>query len=52
MHEIQNVVQDEQPYVFLFNATRKYALHKRFGIDSLYRERPHIWFGALKTDTQ
>ncbi len=52
MHDIQNVVQDEQPYVFLFNATRKYALHKRFGIDTLYRERPHIWFGALKTDTQ
>lgn len=50
MHEIQNVVQDEQPYVFLFNATRKYAIHKRFGLDTLYRERPHIWIGALKTD--
>ena len=52
MHEIQHIVQDEQPYVFLFNATRKYALHKRFGNDTLYRERPHIWFGALNTDTK
>jgi ABC-type transport system substrate-binding protein len=52
MHEIQKVVQDEQPYVFLFNATRKYALHRRFGIETLYRERPHVWFGALNADAK
>jgi ABC-type transport system substrate-binding protein len=52
MQEIQHVVQDEQPYVFLFNATRKYALHKRFNSTNVFPERPHIWFGALNSQKQ
>jgi len=52
MHTIQQVIQDEQPYVFLFNATRKFALHKRFGSSEVFSERPHIWLGSLKSNKQ
>jgi peptide/nickel transport system substrate-binding protein len=47
MNALQIIVQEEQPYVFLYNATKKVALHKRFGEVKLCSERPHIWIGSL-----
>jgi peptide/nickel transport system substrate-binding protein len=47
MNALQDIVKDEQPYVFLYNATKKVALHKRFGEVRLCSERPHIWIGSL-----
>ena len=47
MNALQDIVKDEQPYVFLYNATKKVALHKRFGEARLCIERPHIWIGSL-----
>jgi peptide/nickel transport system substrate-binding protein len=47
MHLLQNEIFKEQPYIFLFNATRKVALHRRFGDVELSSERPHITFPAL-----
>jgi peptide/nickel transport system substrate-binding protein len=47
MNALQSFVQEEQPYVFLYNATKKVALHKRFGAVKLCSERPHIWIGSL-----
>ena len=45
---LQEIVADEQPYVFLFNATRKIAVHRRFENIGLYPERPHLLLGNLK----
>ena len=45
---LQEIVADEQPYVFLFNATRKVAVHRRFENIKLYPERPHLLLGNLK----
>jgi peptide/nickel transport system substrate-binding protein len=47
MNDLQTLVQEEQPYVFLYNATKKVVLHKRFGAVKLCSERPHIWIGSL-----
>jgi peptide/nickel transport system substrate-binding protein len=47
MHLLQNEIFKEQPYIFLFNATRKVALHRRFGDVELSSERPHVTFPAL-----
>jgi len=48
MREIQRLVWEEQPYVFLFNATKKIAISKRFENRGMYPERPHILYNYLK----
>ena len=48
LQEIQRVVWEEQPYVFLFNATKKAVVHKRFAHGNLYPERPHILLNYLE----
>ncbi|MEX1190090.1 MAG: ABC transporter substrate-binding protein [Bacteroidia bacterium] len=47
MHLLQDEVFKQQPYIFLFNATRKVALHRRFGDVNLSSERPHVTFPSL-----
>ncbi|MCB0820588.1 MAG: hypothetical protein KDC13_08190, partial [Bacteroidetes bacterium] len=47
MHQLQNEINRQHPYVYLFNATRKVALHKRFGDPSFSAERPHLVLPSL-----
>ncbi|MEZ5172576.1 MAG: ABC transporter substrate-binding protein [Bacteroidia bacterium] len=47
MHQLQNEINRQHPYVYLFNATRKVALHKRFGDPSFSAERPHVVLPSL-----
>jgi len=48
MSELQRLIWEEQPYVFLFNATKKIAVSKRFENRGMYPERPHILYNYLK----
>ncbi len=48
LQEIQRVIYEEQPYVFLFNATRKVSAHKRFKNISFHVERPHLQLNNLE----
>ena len=48
MYQLQEMVYDEQPYVFIYNATKKVAIHKRFENIELYTEKPHIILNNLK----
>jgi ABC-type transport system substrate-binding protein len=48
LQEIQRLVWEEQPYVFLFNATKKAVVHKRFAHGNLFPERPHILLNYLE----
>jgi peptide/nickel transport system substrate-binding protein len=50
LQDIQRVIYEEQPYVFLFNATRKVAAHKRFKNISFHVERPHLQLNNLELD--
>ena len=50
LQEIQRTIYEEQPYVFLFNATRKVAAHKRFKNISFHVERPHLQINNLELD--
>jgi peptide/nickel transport system substrate-binding protein len=44
----QQIVYDEQPYVFLFATLRRNIIHKRFGNQELYFERPGVMLNCLK----
>lgn len=44
----QEIVYDEQPYIFMFSALRRNVIHKRFGNQEMYFERPGVWLGNLK----
>lgn len=46
-HRLQEEIIEQQPYVFLFNASKKVALHRRFRHLSFSPERPHIMLPAL-----
>jgi len=48
MSLLQREVWEQQPYVFLFNATKKMVIHKRFEHRGMYPEKPHIYFDRLK----
>jgi len=48
MSLLQWDVWEQQPYVFLFNATKKMVIHKRFEYRGMYPEKPHIYFDRLK----
>ncbi len=44
----QQLLYNEQPYVFLTASTRKIVIHKRFGNANMYFERPHVIINNLK----
>ncbi len=52
MGELQQIVWEDQPYVFLYNATRKVAIHRRFENRGIYPERPHVLFNNLKLSAE
>ncbi|MCC6768568.1 MAG: hypothetical protein IT240_05965 [Bacteroidia bacterium] len=51
MMHFQALVAEEQPYVFMYNATRKIAIHKRFDNAGMYPERPNVILNNLKLKT-
>jgi ABC-type transport system substrate-binding protein len=46
--KFQQIVYDEQPYVFMFSSLRRNVIHKRFGNQEMYFERPGNWITNLK----
>lgn len=46
--KLQAIIYDEQPYVFLFTETRRNVIHKRFGNQEMYFERPGVLLNNLK----
>ncbi len=46
--KFQQLVYEEQPYIFLFSSTRKVILHKRFGNRKIYFDTPGVLFNTLK----
>lgn len=48
MHQLQEIVYDEQPYVFIFNATKKVVVHRRFDNIEMYTEKPHVILNNLR----
>lgn len=44
----QSIVYDEQPYIFLFAGVRRIVIHKRFGNQEMYYERPCLWLSNLR----
>jgi len=46
--ELQAMIYEEQPYVFLYAANRRNAIHKRFGNPHMYFERPGILINNWK----
>jgi peptide/nickel transport system substrate-binding protein len=48
IRELEKIVWEEQPYVFLFNATRKAVVHRRFDNIELHTEKPHIYLNNLR----
>ncbi|MFM7822444.1 MAG: hypothetical protein ACKPB3_01570, partial [Bacteroidota bacterium] len=46
--QLQRMVYEEQPMVFLFCSTRRNVIHKRFGNAEMYFERPGIQLNQLK----
>ena len=48
MQKIQRLIYEQQPYVFLFAATKKVAVHKRFDNRGIYAEKNHVILNNLK----
>ncbi|MEL6650171.1 MAG: hypothetical protein AAFQ87_05115 [Bacteroidota bacterium] len=48
MDEIQVRLYDDQPCIYFYNASRKLALHKRFGLVEFSPNDPHIPVTNLK----
>jgi ABC-type transport system substrate-binding protein len=46
--ELQKIIYDDQPYVFMYLLPRKIAIHKRFGNANMYWEKPGIYLSFLK----
>jgi peptide/nickel transport system substrate-binding protein len=49
---LQEIVYDEQPYIFLFSIPRKVVIHKRFANDDMYFEKPGVLLNNLKLIAQ
>ena len=45
---LQKIIYDEQPYIFMFAALRRNVIHKRFGNQEMYFEKPGVWLSGLK----
>ncbi|MDQ3109932.1 MAG: ABC transporter substrate-binding protein [Bacteroidota bacterium] len=45
---LQQMVYDDQPYVFLFSSVRKVVIHKRFDNGDIYFEKPGTYLGNLR----
>lgn len=48
LKRFQAIVYDEQPYIFMFAGLRRNIIHKRFGNQAMYFERPGVWLSNLR----
>jgi len=48
VRELQEIIYDDQPYVFLYAANRRNVIHKRFGNAHMYFERPGVLINNWK----
>lgn len=46
--QFQQLVYDEQPYVFLFTQTRRIVIHKKWDAPDVYTEYPGVLLNTLK----
>jgi peptide/nickel transport system substrate-binding protein len=46
--QLQKIIYDDQPYVFLYASLRRNIIHKRFGNAEVFSERPGILLNTLK----
>jgi hypothetical protein len=46
--QIQQLIYDEQPYIFLYGLVRRCVVHKRFDNATFYAERPGILYAPLQ----
>lgn len=46
--ELQKIIYDDQPYIFMYLVPRKIAIHKRFGNANMYWEKPGVCLSFLK----
>jgi peptide/nickel transport system substrate-binding protein len=44
---LQVYIYNEQPYIFLFNGTKRIILHKRFKDAEIYQDRPYVLWNSL-----
>lgn len=48
LKRFQAIVYEEQPYIFMFAGVRRNIIHKRFGNQEMYFERPGVWLSNLR----
>lgn len=48
LKRFQAIVYEEQPYIFMFAGLRRNIIHKRFGNQEMYFERPGVWLSNLR----
>jgi ABC-type transport system substrate-binding protein len=46
--ELQQIIYDEQPCIFMFGQKRRVIMHKRFGNQEYYYEKPGILLNNMK----
>lgn len=46
--KLQEIIYDDQPYIFMFASLRRNVIHKRFGNQEMYFERPGNWLTNLR----
>lgn len=46
--ELQKIIYDDQPYVFMYQLPRKTVIHKRFANANMYWEKPGVYLSFLK----
>ncbi len=49
--KMQQLIYDEQPYIFMYGLVRRCVLHKRFSNARFYAERPGIFYSPLKLNS-
>ena len=50
--ELQAMIYDEQPYIFLYSSTRRNVIHKRFGNADMLYERPGVVISNFRLLTE
>jgi hypothetical protein len=45
---LQKIIYDEQPYIFMYAASRKIIIHKRFGNQYMTFDRPGVVLNNLR----
>ena len=46
--DMQKIIYDEQPYIFIYGLVRRSVLHRRFDGGEFYAERPGILYNVLR----